>query len=290
MCQSRAHGRVQPREAMTTEKNTDKSSEKEKSGDGGNVRAVERALDILLAFSAQDSELTASEILKRVDLSRPTLYRLLYTLEQSGFVTSSGEPQRFRLGPSVARLAWAWTASLDIARVAQPVLERVWEITGETVALFVPRGNMRMCVAELQSPQPLSFRRGVGYSERAARGASGRALLAWSEPSPEQLAALCEGLDMDPVRLRKELAQVRKQGFATSRDELIKGAVAVAVPFFERSGRVAGSMGIFGPDVRMDKARIDELAQLLLREAGQLSGLLGHGRSTSAATDAASGG
>ncbi len=258
---------------MTTEKNTDK----EKAGDG-NVRAVERALDILLAFSAQDSELTASEILKRVDLSRPTLYRLLYTLEQSGFVASSGEPQRFRLGPSVARMAWAWSASLDVARVAQPVLRRVWETTNETVALFVPRGNMRMCLAEMQSPQPLSFRRGVGYSERAALGASGRALLAWTDPSIEQLAVLCEGLDMEPAQLKKELAQVRKQGYATSRNELIKGAVAVAVPFFDQSGRVAGSMGVFGPDVRMDKPRIEEIAQLLLQEAQQLSELLGHGR------------
>lgn len=258
---------------MTTEKNTDK----EKAGDG-NVRAVERALDILLAFSAQDSELTASEILKRVDLSRPTLYRLLYTLEQSGFVASSGEPQRFRLGPSVARMAWAWSASLDVARVAQPVLRRVWETTNETVALFVPRGNMRMCLAEMQSPQPLSFRRGVGYSERAALGASGRALLAWTDPSIEQLAVLCEGLDMEPAQLKKELAQVRKQGYATSRNELINGAVAVAVPFFDQSGRVAGSMGVFGPDVRMDKPRIEEIAQLLLQEAQQLSELLGHGR------------
>ena len=289
MCQLAPGGRVQSSEAMTTAKKTE-TNNKEKSGDAGNVRAVERALDILVAVSAQDTELTASEILRRVDLSRPTLYRLLYTLEQRGFVASNGEPQRFSIGPAVARMAWAWTASLDIARVAQPVLQRVWETTGETVALFVPRGNMRMCVAELQSPQPLSFRRGVGYSERAALGASGRALLAWSDPSPEQLAVLCEGLELEPMQLKKELAQVRKQGFATSRNELIKGAGGVAVPFFESSGRVAGSMGIFGPDVRMDKARIDELAQLLLREAGQLSGLLGHGRSASAASDGASGG
>ena len=50
---------------------------KEKNSE--NVRAVNRALDILLAFTKDDAELTAGELLQRVDLSRPTLYRILYT-------------------------------------------------------------------------------------------------------------------------------------------------------------------------------------------------------------------
>ena len=67
-----------------------------------NVRAVGRALEILLAFTPQDAELSATELLERVDLSRPTLYRLLYTLQEHGFIVSAGEPQRFRFGPAVA--------------------------------------------------------------------------------------------------------------------------------------------------------------------------------------------
>ena len=50
-----------------------------------NVRAVGRALEILMAFSEDAPELSAGELLKRVDLSRPKLYRLLYTLEEHGF-------------------------------------------------------------------------------------------------------------------------------------------------------------------------------------------------------------
>jgi DNA-binding IclR family transcriptional regulator len=132
-------------------------------------------------------------LLKRVDLSRPTLYSLLYTLEQNGFVLAEGDPQRFRLGPSVGRLAWACSASLDIASLAQPVLKRIWEEAGETVALFIPQGSSRTCIAEIPSQQPLSFRRGVEYSERIARGASGRALLAWMNVPREMLAEYCTG-------------------------------------------------------------------------------------------------
>lgn len=221
------------------------------------VRAVERALDILLAFDAKDRGLTVAELLKRVQLSRPTLYRLLRTLEQRSFLSSSGEPQRFRLGPAVAQLSHVWGANTDLAAVAGPMMRRVWERTGETVALFVPDGPFRVCVAELPSAQPLSFKRGVGYRERLVRGASGRAILAFRRPYPA------------------ELSNVRQRGFAVSKDELIQGAVAVAAPFFGAGDQVAGSLGIFGPSVRLASAQVERFGKLLVKEARQLSGALG---------------
>lgn len=241
-----------------------------------NVRAVGRALEILLAFTSQDFELSPGELLKRVDLSRPTLYRLLYTLEEHGFLVSSGEPQRFRLGPSVARLAHVWTASLDLSQIAQPVLQRIWRETGETVAMFVPQGHLRLCVAELPSPQPLNFKRGVGYTERIVRGASGRAILAQMDATQEQLQEYIQDCEVDLQALQAELAQTRKRGYASSHNELISGAVAIAVPFFDRNASVAGSIGVFGPEVRLNAARLKQFARLLIEEAAALSGMLGY--------------
>lgn len=242
-----------------------------------NVRAVGRALEILLAFTEDDPELSAGELLKRVDLSRPTLYRLIYTLEENGFLVSVGEPQRFRLGPAVARLAHVWKSTLDLSALAEPVLRRIWQKTNETVALFVPQGNMRLCVAELPSPQPLSFKRGVGYTERIVRGATGRAIVAYMDPSPEQLRSYVQGTGLNVKDLEAELAVTRKRGYSTSHSELISGAVAVAVPFFDRHSQVAGSMGVFGPEVRLGANQQKEIAQLLQEESVRLSEALGFG-------------
>lgn len=243
-----------------------------------NVRAVGRALEILLAFSEDDPELSAGELLKRVGLSRPTLYRLIYTLEEHGFLVSFGEPQRFRLGPAVSRLAHVWKSTLDLDAIAKPVLRRLWEATEETVALFVPQGNMRLCVAELPSPQPLNFKRGVGYTERIVLGATGRAILAFQETPIATLHTYAFGTHVNLKDLETELAATRKRGYSTSRSELISGAVAVAVPFFDRHGHVAGSMGVFGPEVRLDAGRQKELAKLLLEESLKLSEALGFTR------------
>ncbi len=238
------------------------------------VRAVNRALDLLLAFTREDFELTAGELLERVDLSRPTLYRLLYTLEQKGFIASTGDPQRFRLGPAVAKLSHVWTQSLDLSALAAPLMRKLWIETRETVALFVAQGELRLCLAELPSPQPLNFKRGVGYTERLVLGASGRAILAFMPAADAQLERYARGLKLDMAKLRKDLAATRVRGFSVSRNELIEGAIAVAAPFF--NGRaVAGSMGIFGPATRLGEQKIEKLGSLVAKQAARLSSSLG---------------
>jgi DNA-binding IclR family transcriptional regulator len=244
------------------------------SGDG--VRAVERALDILKAFSVNELELSAAQLLERVPLSRPTLYRLLQTLVHSGFVVSSGEPQRFRLGPAVGQLTHVCSSGLNISAVGQAIMQRVWEATQETVALFVPQGNMRLCVAELPSPQALSFKRGVGYQERIVLGASGQVILAHANTSIEAIERYAEGLSLDPIRLAQELRQIRKRGYATSKNALIEGAVAIAAPFFNSHGQVAGSIAVFGPGARLKEDKVRQFGAVLVKEAAALSQALGH--------------
>ena len=243
--------------------------------DKDGVRAVGRALDILLAFSPQDATLSASELLERLNLSRPTLYRLLYTLQSHGFVTAEGEPQRFRLGPAVAQLAHSWSASLDLVSLAQPMLRQLWRQSGETAALFVPQGVMRVCVAELPSAQALSFKRGTGYQERIAIGASGRVMLAHLAADAE-LPAWTHGTQVDPNKLVRELASIRQKGYATSKNELIQGAVAVAAPVFNGAGKVAGALAVFGPAARIERSRAQEFGELLQTQARALSRALGH--------------
>ncbi len=250
-----------------------KTDQQEKSGEG--VRAVERALDVLAAFAPGDNGVLVADLIKRVGLSRPTLYRLLHTLEKKGFVASSGEPQRFRLGPAVAQLAHVWSSTLDLSEIARPVMAEAWAFTSETVALFVPRGDMRLCVAEMQSPQPISFRRGVGYSEKLVRGASGRAILAFTPLQPGQLEAYAAGTNTDLGWLHEQLNVTRERGYAIGHNELIQGAYAVAAPIFDRSGVVAGSLGVFGPDVRLTEARMHEFGQVLRGMANRLTMNLG---------------
>ena len=243
------------------------SAAPQEATDNDSVRAVDRALDILLAFRPGESQLSAAELLRRVDLSRPTLYRLLRTLQARGFVVANGQPQRFGLGPSVAQLTHAWSSGQDFVERARPVMQALWEATGETVALMVHTGHERVCVAELPSPQPLSFRRGVGHRNQVLLGASGRAIVAFVPEPSAYLAAL-------PHKKRaayaQELERIRQEGYAVSREELIAGAVAMAVPVLSAEGEVQGSLAVYGPSARIGEAQIRRMAKLLLQAGEQL--------------------
>jgi IclR family transcriptional regulator, acetate operon repressor len=223
------------------------------------VRAVDRALAILGAFTSQDRDLSASELLGRVDLSRPTLYRLLHSLEHSGHIvsttTTEGQVQRFRLGPAIGGIAQAWVATQDISIIAQPFMQRLWHQTQETVSLFIRQHRHRLCVAEIQSPQALSFKRGVGYREKITLGASGQVILAYSDAIPDNAI----------------FKQIRKQGFAVSNSALIEGATAIAAPVFDKNQIVCGSIAVFGPSLRLSPARVSTVATMTMRCAAGLS-------------------
>lgn len=249
---------------LSTEENR---SAADKGTDG--VRAVDRALEILLAFEPGAHSQTAGELLKKVDLSRPTLYRLLKTLESRGFVTSSGEPQRFQLGPAVGQLAHVFAAGMDLANAARPMMQRLWEKTGETVALLVQQERDRVCVAEIPSSHHLSFKLGVGHREKITIGASGKVVLAFATDAERYLPSMLKPEEL--LRYREELAQIRAEGYSVSKEELIRGAIAVAAPFFMSGGAVGGSLAVYGPSARIDDKVTRTVVPWLLEEARALS-------------------
>ena len=145
------------------------------------VRAVERAIEILEVFTKSKPSMSVLEIQKEVGLSRPTLYRLLETLASKGLIRAHGTPQRFSLDYGVGRLAQSWLSGLDPVAAARLILERLHEETKETVALMTVRDQQSLCVLELPSPHVLAVSRGIGPMGHIARGATGKAILAFMD-------------------------------------------------------------------------------------------------------------
>lgn len=224
------------------------------------IRSIERAVDVLSCFDHETPQLSVTDLQKRTSLSRPTLYRILATLEGKGIIRSFGDPQRFELGHETSRLAANWIGQDDFVRAARPVLRRLWDQTDETVALFIiADGNQKICIEELQSRQALTFARGVGFTEDLATGASGKAMLAFIENKQTW-----------------EFAEIRATGVCVSEGEIIEGAVAIAAPVFDRHGAVKGSVCIFGPAVRLADAHRSECIHHVRQASEEISYALGH--------------
>ena len=241
------------------------------------IRAVERAVDVLLCLARGGAALGISDIQRDVALSRPTLYRLLNALERKGLVRSDGEPQRFALDYRVVELAGAWLGGNDAVAAAQPHLNALWLATDETVAMFVPAdARSKICVQELRSRQALVFTRGVGFTEPMTVGSSGKAILAFMPAT--DVDAVLGGLPDAATReaVHRDLVRIRRQGYSLSAGEIIKGASAMAAPIFDRFGHVRGSVSIFGPEARLNGDHHAACLRQLRRTADAISVAVGY--------------
>jgi DNA-binding IclR family transcriptional regulator len=239
------------------------------------VRAVERAIEILRAFSSEKPSMSVLEISEKVGLSPPTVYRLLETLASQRLIRAHGTPQRFSLDYGVGQLAQNWMAGLDLVAAGQPIVERLHAETKETVGLMVLRGHQHVCVLELPSPHVLSMARGIGPMDDLWRGASGKSILAFMRDEEIEAILRTAPKGVDKKAVLADLAAIRKDKVRVSRSEIFDGAVGIAAPYFDNANRVVGSIIVFGPDIRFSEDGIAKVAKSVVESAAELSAALG---------------
>lgn len=215
----------------------------------GNVRAVDRALAILLAFQDGDGAVPLVEVARRTGLHLTTALRLLGTLESQGFVQRAGGGG-YTLGPQLLALGERFRRSLRLEDQVMPALGRLAAESQESAAFFVREGDQRRCLFRQESPQPVRTVVQVGDVAPLGIGAYGRALVALDAVPPPSLPI---------ISLGERLAEV----------------VAFAAPVLGGGGRVLGAVGLTMPRYRFTPLAEARCRDLVLREAVSLTRALG---------------
>lgn len=227
------------------------------------VRAVDRAIDILHAVSKQPDGIKIAELERQTGIARPTLYRLVRTLERRQLLRPCSDPTQYSLDVGIVALAQPWMHSIDLLARADEALVALAADVEETVALCLHHGNARVYVREIVSKHPLKYSRGIGVTESLVRGAGGLAILAFEDEKfiADQLATV----DARTRRqLQSEVVAIRRQGYAVSEGQIMDGAMAIAAPVFGGANRVVGSVGIYGPSARLKRENIPDMSAALL--------------------------
>lgn len=235
------------------------------------VRAVERALDILLCFTeAEDLNLT--EISARVGLHKSTVHRLLASLEGKGFIIRDQASERYRLGFRIWELSANLTHSDDPALILLPEMERLRDQVGETVSLYVRDGMERVRVQAVQSNQAIRRVAPIGARLPLYVGASSKILVAFAEPAAQQ--ELLRDPEWpatgDPAAFLRQLEEVKALGYATSVEEREPGAAAVAVPIMGRGERLVAALAVSGPSNRLTPRQMKEIAPVLMEASRRM--------------------
>jgi len=261
----------------TTEQDTDADAES-----GRRVATIERAADVLFLFTDDDRpSLGVTEIANDLGISKAVVHRILTSLRDRDLVVSDPSTRKYSLGPAVLALAASYRDQLDVRPMALEAMERLSAATEETATLSIRNGFHRIYVDQVTPPLEVRMTVQTGRPYPLHAGSSSKAFLAFL-PEDEQ-AAFFEGEALDPLTpitvtdpaaLRRELDQIRQQGFAMSLGERQAGAASVAAPVFDREGPVA-VISVCGPLERM-RDRVAEIAVLVLDETRSLSTRLGY--------------
>ncbi|WP_456389672.1 IclR family transcriptional regulator [Profundibacter sp.] len=233
------------------------------------IRSVVRAFAVLDCFSEDAQRLTLHEICQKLGLPKSTVFRLLNTLLEIGYLHL--EEQKYCLSFRVLRLASFIPSTLNMRVIANSELRHLGEITGETVSISVLEGVERIVIDVVESPSLLRSIVRVGEVVGLQTGAVSRVFMAFQDGLIKDIF----GQGSVPDNLDAELAEVRALGYACSVGDRVCGASGMAAPIFDINGACNYCISIAGPEARM-LAQRDELAKHLIASTQRISRLYGN--------------
>lgn len=232
------------------------------------IRAVDRAIDVLMAFTHSQHEYTLGELATEVGLEKPTVHRIIRTLEARGFIERRPNGH-YALGKMLPTLGMIVVESWELRDLVMPAVRQIAHETGETACCSILDGDEVLTVASVPGQQRLRLAIVPGERAPAAITADGKVLLA-SLSGEQVLRTVAHEHPAYPGkskpwlrRLLGELDDVRRTGVGYDLEEHQPDMRGVAVPIHNHRGAVAAAMMIAAPSSRLDDVRIRAVAQTL---------------------------
>lgn len=234
---------------------------------GESIRAVERALDVLMCFTSQTPELSMTEISEMVGINKSTVHRLLATLEGKRFVERDAVTGVYRPGIRLVQMAFLTMEHNDLRRLAAPFLHNLCNQFRENVNLSVLDEADVVYLDVIESPQRVKLAAVPGQRLPAFCTASGKSMLAFL-PEEKIRDILARGMPRytqntltSEEAFWENIRKTREQGYATSEQEFEDGINAIAAPICNHP---IASVSIAGPAYRLTRERMIEIGPHLL--------------------------
>jgi IclR family acetate operon transcriptional repressor len=252
------------------------------------VSSAGKALQILFLLAHEAEPLGIHEIARRLEMTPPTVHRLLSVLAEHDLVQGGGRRSEYRLGWACLDLARGFLGGAGVAQAAPPIANRLRDETAETVTAQIAVEREQVCVFQAEGLHELSRRVAIGRRRPLHAGASGQAILAFMRA--DEIDAYLRGpLEQvgpstltDARSLRARLEEIRSAGVATSAGESAVGVVGLSVPVFGADGLVAGSLSVSGPQARLGSEAVAAIVPKLVDAGRSLSRELGYHEPSSA--------
>ena len=220
--------------------------------------AILRAMRVMEAIASTEVPPQLADICKTVGLPKPTVFRILATLEAAGLVGREPGSKRYHCGRRLSALAGNVLLNSPTRAARHAILEELVEHTGETCNLTIPNGNAVIYLDRVETAWPLRIALGAGSSVPLHASASGKLFLAHMPKRSRErfirqspLVRHTRKTLTDAGALAAELDRVRDQGYATDDEEYLAGICCLAVPVHDPNGWVIAALAMHAPVPRL---------------------------------------
>jgi DNA-binding IclR family transcriptional regulator len=243
---------------------------------------VLKAIAILRRLAEHDMPVGVQQLATELNLNVSTVYRLLQLLASDGMAAYDPQARVYSVGTECIRLASRVLGSGSLIGRMRPLVSALAARVEETCALslYDPDTLSKIVAVVERGPHLLDYNYEVGTRDGIHAGASGKAILAFLPDADidrvlkSLLPRLTETTVVDPTELRRQIRQIRKRGYATSRGERIpESGFGVAAPVFGLQRQVIGSVVVTIPPFRWRSERLATIGKELIDCARDLSGL-----------------
>ena len=241
------------------------------------IKSVEKLIHILNCFSLEKKEWSLKELHDLTGYNKSTIYRLLATMQEYGYIEQNTANQKYCLGFRFFHLGSIVQNSMDFRQVALPIMRRLAEETKETIELNIIDQNQRICIDKVDSPETVRNFVRVGERNPLHLGASGKVLLAHLErPLQERIL---EQYGIEPERqaaILDELDHIRSEGIVVTRGERVSGSFAIAVPIKDYSNKAIAGLTMAGPIQRLTDEHLNDAIPKVKAAGLEISERLGY--------------
>lgn len=201
-------------------------------------KTLEKGLRLLALFDEEHSRWSQKEIAGAMGMNTTSVYRLVNTFVELGYLVKDGKTKQLRLGPMAVALGHRLLLSYDLRRMLIPVVEETSQRYGLSIEVALFANNTMVLVCGKEQQNTLSFHK-PGSAQELYCTAMGKAFLAHL-PADEQgrvlagqsfLARTPKTLT-DRDQLLARLPEIRQQGYASNDEEFIKGLISIGAPLF----------------------------------------------------------
>lgn len=259
------------------------------------VPAADHTLRILRHLSSARGPLPASLIAQQLELPRSTVYHLLATLQEHGFVMHLPEDKRYGLGISAFEMSSAYSRQEPLSRIARPLLSNFVDQSGLSAHLAVPHGRDVLYIVEERAKGAVSLVSDVNVRLPMHLTASGRAILAAMPKAQvralypdadafvhrnEHLHNTTNELETDISsysQLRAVLTATTVRGYALEQGSVTPGLSSVAQPVLDHASWPVAAIAVTFRDEELTAEQIESLAKNVFDLAATLSSRI-HGK------------